>query len=145
MVNFLNILVDNRVLEIAERREPQDACIICFYLDESRSCPAKQYFDTLLSNEKDKRIISKFRKYLKDWIKTGQKLKCPEHFRRIPPLCELKAYRGRLLIFFDEQICVVANGFDKPNKKEQDSEIKRGKKIYQEYMRRKESLLGRKS
>jgi hypothetical protein len=141
MVNFLNILVDNRVLEVAEQIELQDAYAICFYLDEKGNCPAKQYFETLRGSDEDKRIVSKFRAFLKEWIRKGHMPKCPEHFRPIRPLCELKAYRGRLLIFFDEKICVIANGFDKPKKKEQTSEIARGKRIYQEYTRRKESLL----
>jgi hypothetical protein len=140
MVDFLNILVDNRVLEVAEQRELQDACAICFYLDKEGNCPAKQYFETLRGNKEDKRIVSKFRAFLKEWIRKGHTPKYPEHFRSIPPLYELKAYRGRLLIFFDERICVVANGFNKPKKKEQTSEIERGKRIYQEYTRRKESL-----
>jgi hypothetical protein len=156
MVKELNNLLDNYVLEVAIPIEAGDAKYICFYKEENGNCPAKEFLNELLERKTledlygsdDKKtpteqIVAKLLDYLRRWISKGKLPKRPEHYRSITdtPLFELKAYQGRLLLFYDGKICIIAHGFYKQSNKTPKSDKQAALRILKNYQKRKKELL----
>jgi len=146
MINILNRLTDNRVIEIADKQEPDDKYLVCFYVLEDGTIPAKEFLSGLISNKAEKRIAAKLMYYLVQRIKKGQYPKSPEHYYYFNEhgFFELKAYQGRLFCFFDGKLCITVYGWRKKSQKTPQRVIDKVNDYKEEYYRRKKNLAKRK-
>ena len=155
MIKELNTLLDNQVVKIGVPVESGDSRYICFYVQKDGSCPTEEFLEGLLerknleeleqSNESktaSEQIVAKLLDYLNRWIRKGNIPKVPGNYRSLTShLSEVKAYQGRLLLFYDGKICVVTHGYFKKTQKTPKREIKKAQAIFDNYQERKRKLL----
>ena len=140
MANMLDKLVDSNILELADKQEHNDKFAICFYVLADGSVAAKEFLESLTSNEREKQSAAKLMYYLKEYIKKGNVPKRPEHYNYFKGygFFELKAYQGRLFCFCDGDLCVAVCGHIKKEQKTPQRVIERVKKYMGEYYTRKQ-------
>jgi len=139
---MLHSLVDNNIVELAAPQEANDKRVICFYVRENGTVPAREFISNLKSNREEKQIAAKLMYYLKQYLKKGLVPKSPEHYvyYNEHDFFELKAYQGRLFCFYDDDLCIALRGYLKKSRKAPGREIAKVKDYIGEYRRRKETL-----